>query len=62
MNSAEHASVLSHIYQQVQEISAEHTRVSNKIWRLKMYIKRLQEDESPFLEFDDDILEDIAHG
>jgi len=48
MNSAEHASVLNHIYQQVQEISAEHTRVSNKIWRLKMYIKRLQEDENPF--------------
>ena len=62
MNSAEHTSVLNHIYQQLQEISVDQTRVDNKIWRLKMYIKQLQEDEKPFLEFDDDILEDIAHG
>tara|TARA_R110002020_G_scaffold475550_1_gene710857 strand:- start:560 stop:748 length:189 start_codon:yes stop_codon:yes gene_type:complete len=62
MNSAEHTSVLNHIYQQLQEISVDQTRVDNKIWRLKMYIKQLQEDENPFLEFDDDILEDIAHG
>jgi hypothetical protein len=56
---------LNYIHDELQEIAMDHTRVSNRIYSLKIYIQRLKDNKkfgNDILEFDDPVLEDIAHG
>jgi hypothetical protein len=53
------------IHQELQRIALDHMRVANRIHALKVYVTRLQENKefgNDILEFDDPVLEDIAHG
>jgi|8_EtaG_2_1085327.scaffolds.fasta_scaffold84854_1 hypothetical protein len=56
---------LNYIHDELQEIAMDHVRVSNRIYSLKIYIQRLKDNKkfgNDILEFDDPVLEDIAHG
>ena len=51
--------------EELQEIAMDHMRVSNRIHSLKVYLQRLKDNKkfgNDILEFDDPVLEDIAHG
>lgn len=56
---------LNTIQEELQGIAMAHMRVSNRIHSLKVYLHRLKENKkfgNEILEFDDPVLEDIAHG
>jgi hypothetical protein len=56
---------IDYIQEEMQGIAMDHTRVSNRIYSLKIYIQRLNDNKkfgNDILEFDDPVLEDIAHG